>query len=195
VLRLGVGGLALPVLGCRDEAVFGKDVSGLLPDLAFTMTRADDGRTVTEKDYRGQVSALFFGFTSCPDVCPLTLANLSLVADGLGARAGDLSVLFVTVDPERDTPEALARYIGSFTPRADGLRGTPDQLARLARRFKVTYKIADHAPGAEDYGVTHGMSVYLFDRTGAARQLWPGFSAATADIDAATRSVARLIAA
>lgn len=190
-LRLLVAGAALPWLaGCGDDGGWsGIDVKGTLPDLAFAMTRASDGKTVTEQDYRGQVVALFFGFTFCPDICPMTLANMTAVAESLGDQAKDLSILFVTVDPQRDTAASLAEYVAHFTPRATGLRGTDNQLTSLARRYKVTYRVD---PG-EDYAVSHGKSVYLFDGTGAARVLLPDFDTAESDIDGVTADIRRLI--
>ncbi|MBC24677.1 MAG: cytochrome c oxidase assembly protein [Phycisphaerae bacterium] len=188
-----MGGVAV-LTGCGIETWYGKDVTGILPDLDFALTRAQDRQAVTEDDYGGQIVALFFGFTFCPDICPMTLSNLAGVVDRLGEDAADLSILFVTVDLERDTLPVLAEYTAAFTPRAAGLRGTPDQLARLARRLKVTYKVAPHPDGARDYAVSHGKSVYVFDRSGAARVLWPEFDTLQADVAAATEDIQRLIA-
>lgn len=193
VLAGGLACLALPLAACGKDEFYGKDVTGVLPDLDFTLTRAGDGARVTEADYRGQVVALFFGYTSCGDVCPLTLANLAGVVERLGDRADALSILFVTVDPERDTPEVMADFVAAFTPRADGLRGTPDQLARLTRRLRVTYKAEDDGGEAEDYDVSHGKSVYLFGPEGEARVLWTQFDTLQPDIDAATGDVRRLL--
>ena len=192
--RAALTGIILALAGCRDEGWFGTDVSGLLPDLSFTMTRASDGKRVTEADYAGQVVALYFGYTFCPDICPMTLSNLAAVTEALGADAAKLSILFVTVDPERDSREIMAQYTAAFSARADGLIGTPNQLARLARRFKVTYKIAPHAPGALDYAVSHGTSVYVFDARGKAQVLWPRFDTLDADIKGATGDLRRIIA-
>lgn len=190
-LRVVSGGLMLPLLfGCSEDVEWtGIDVTGTLPDLAFTMTRARDGQTVSAADYRGDVVALFFGYTFCPDICPMTLANMAAVTDKLGERARGLSILFVTVDPTRDTPEVLARYMANFSPRATGLRGSDNQLTRLARRYKVTYKVD---PGG-DYSVTHGPSVYIFDKAGAARVMLPDFDTADADIDGVAGDIDRLL--
>lgn len=194
VLNLAAMGSVAVLTGCGTEMWYGKDVTGILPDLDFDLTRARDGQAVTEEDYEGQVVALFFGFTFCPDICPMTLSNLSGIVDRLGEDADDLSILFVTVDPDRDTLPVLADYTAAFTPRAAGLRGTPDQLARLARRLKVTYKVEPHPEGGVDYAVSHGKSVYVFDRSGAARVLWPEFDTLQADVAAATEDIQRLIA-
>ena len=194
VLHLCAGGpLALALSGCRDEDWYGVDVAGTLPDLELTMTRARDGSTVTEDDFRGRAVALFFGFTFCPDVCPLTLANLTAVADALGPKADELAIVFVTVDPERDTLDDLGRYVAAFTERATGLRGDPNQLAALARRLRVTYKVAPHDEGETDYAVSHGKSVYIFGPDGEARLMWPEFDSSKADITAAAADLDRLI--
>ena len=184
----------MPLAGCdEDGGWYGTDVSGLLPDLTFSMTRARDGALVTEADYRGQVVALFFGYTFCPDICPMTLSNLAAVMESVGPQAQQVSILFVTVDPERDTLPTLAEYVSAFTPRAHGLRGTDNQLARLTRRFKVTYKIAAHAPGDTRYAVSHGKSVYVFDKAGEAQVMWPQFDTLEADIEGGASDLRRII--
>jgi protein SCO1/2 len=158
------------------------------------MTRASDGARVTERDYRGQVVALFLGFTFCPDVCPMTLANLSEVARRLGPGAEGLSILFVTVDPGRDTLDILRRYAGAFHPRADALRGTENQIAMLARRYRVTYEVEPDGPDGR-YTVTHGPSVYVFDASGEARLMLPRFETGDADIEGAVAELRRLLPA
>ncbi|HVZ52734.1 MAG TPA: SCO family protein [Pseudolabrys sp.] len=145
------------------------DVSGALPSLQFTMTRAADGKTVTAADYRGKIVLLYFGYTSCPDVCPTTLLNATTMLKSLGGRADNVRVLFVTVDPNRDTLKAMKDYTGSFAPQVVGLRGTPDQLAALAKRYRVAYSVK---PVGDSFEVTHGTAVYVFDRTGAIKLLF-----------------------
>ena len=194
LLHFGLAGLSLPLVGCGESDFYGVDVDGVLPDLSFRMTRARDGKEVTEADCRGQVVALFFGYTYCPDICPMTLANLTALAERMGEGARRLSILFVTVDPERDTLPALADYMAAFSPRVDGLRGTANQLARLTRRFKVTYKVASHAPDETYYAVSHGKSVYVFDGQGEARVMWPEFDTSDADIAGAERDLSRVLA-
>jgi len=194
VLCLGATSvLALSLAGCEAKDWYGIDVAGTLPDLAFTLTRASDRQVVTEADYRGQTVAMFFGYTYCPDICPMTLANLTAVADRLGTSAKKLSILFITVDPERDTLDQLATYVSHFTDRATGLRGTADQLISLTRRLRVTYKISPHSDGATDYAVSHGKSVYVFDSEGKARLIWTAFDGADADIAAANGDIEHLI--
>jgi len=149
------------------------DVSGNLPALRFTMTRAADARQVTAADYRGDVVLLYFGYTFCPDVCPLTLTNIDAVLKRLGPLASGVRVLFVTVDPDRDTLPVLREYTAAFGPQVVGLRGTSDQLAALARRYRVAYSVT--RVGGH-YEVTHGSAVYVFDGSGDARLLVPSLA-------------------
>jgi protein SCO1 len=154
-----------------------------LPPLDFTLTRASDGKEVGAADYKGKVVLLYFGYTFCPDECPTTLLNLTMVLKKLGPLADDVRVLFVTVDPDRDTPDVLHRYTNSFAPQTVGLRGTPDQLAALAKRYRVAYSV-EPATNDHPYEVTHGSAVYVFDREGGFRLLFSGLATAAPDLDA-----------
>lgn len=123
------------------------------------------GAPVTEASYRGRLMLIFFGFTHSPDVCPTELQVIAEVLDGLGDDAARIAPLFVTVDPERDTPEALARYVDLFDPRIVGLTGTPEQIAAIARAYRVYYAKV-HPPDATDYTMDHSSFVYLMDEQG-----------------------------
>ena len=182
--------LALLMLaGCQKETGWHETViSGAMPDLALSMTRAEDGKAVTAADYRGKVALLYFGYTFCPDICPTTLANVATILQGLGSEADDVRVLFVTVDPDRDTADVLNQYTDAFAPQVDGMRGTDDQLAALARRYRVAYSVTPSDDPAQ-YKVTHSPAIYVFDRRGTARLLLsslgtdkPGASGAVADL-------------
>jgi protein SCO1/2 len=164
------------------------DISGAMPPLGFQMTRANDGVAVSANDYRGKVTILYFGYTHCPDVCPTTLANLSEVLDKLGPRVDQVRVLFVTVDPDRDTGALMKGYVNSFAPQIDGLRGTADQLTALARRYRVAFSVTPDAPG-HPYEVMHSNAVFFFDRDGRARLV----STDTKDIDGTAADVKRLL--
>lgn len=123
-------------------------------------------RTLTE--FRGKVVAVFFGFTHCPDVCPTTLADMRTVMGQLGDDAGRLQVLFVSVDPKRDTPEVLSRYVPSFHPTFLGLTGTADAVAKTASDFKIFVR---EQPGKtpETYTVDHTAGMLVFDPKGQLR--------------------------
>jgi protein SCO1/2 len=160
--------LALAACGRGEIRPGVTDISGVMPDLKFAMARANDGVAVTENNYRGKIVILYFGYTHCPDVCPATLSNLAEVLKDLGPRAGDVRVLFVSVDPARDTLPELKSYVTAFAPQIDGLRGSPNAIAQLARRFRVLYSVTQTPHGVE---VMHSGSVFIFDRTGKAREV------------------------
>lgn len=126
-----------------------------------------NGKARTLEDFRGKVVTVFFGFTHCPDVCPTTLAEMSTVMRELGPDEQKVQVLFVTVDPERDTPQVLQKYVPSFHPGFLGLYGDADALARTAREFKIVYQ-KQALPGG-GYSVDHSAGTYIFDTEGRLR--------------------------
>ncbi len=166
---------ALLLQGGPAKAWNSDDVSGVLPPLAFTMNRASDGKTVTAADYKGKIVVLLFGYTHCPDICPATLMNLTDMLKKLGDKADDVRVLFVTVDPERDTLSLLKQYTGSFAPQVVGLRGTANELANLAKRYRVAYSVTPTHDG-KPAEVSHGAAVYVFNRDGDVKLLFTGLS-------------------
>jgi protein SCO1/2 len=161
------------------------NIAGVMPDLHFAMVRANDGAAITESNYRGKIVILYFGYTHCPDVCPATLSNLADVLKDLGPHAGDVRVLFVSVDPARDTLPELKSYVTAFAPQIDGLRGAPNAIAQLARRFRVLYSVTQTPQGEE---VMHSGSVFVFDRDGHAREVMTQ----TADTKAVATDVLRI---
>ena len=145
------------------------DISGHMPDLAFQLTD-DHGKPVTGADYRGKVVLLYFGYTHCPDVCPLTLAHLHAVLQRVGAKADDARILFVSVDPARDTPAIMHAYVNAFDKRAVGLTGTPRELEKLSKRYRSAFT-REPSQANGQYEVSHSSAIYLFDRQGHARLL------------------------
>ena len=133
------------------------------------------GRRRTLTDFKGKVVLLLFGYTNCPDVCPLALAEMALVVKQVGADR--VQGLFVTVDPERDTAEKLASYVPAFHPSFLGLRGSPEQTAQVAKEFKIYFQAqkadkgshSGHGEGQADYMVDHSTGIYVFDKEGRAR--------------------------
>lgn len=122
----------------------------------------------TLKDFRGKVVVMFFGFTQCPDVCPGTMAEMAAAMGELGERANEVQVLFVTVDPERDTQELLSQYVPAFHPSFLGLRGSPEEVATVAKEFRIAYsKVPGKTPG--DYTMDHLALSYVFDKEGKVR--------------------------
>ncbi|MBY0336519.1 MAG: SCO family protein [Acetobacteraceae bacterium] len=122
------------------------------------------GRAVTERDFRGKPMAVFFGFTHCPDICPTTLGEFAAYMEALGPAAERLHWVFVTVDPERDTPEHLARYMELFDPRIVALTGAEARVAEAARGFRVSYRRVPLEGGG--YTMDHTASVFLLDAAG-----------------------------
>jgi protein SCO1/2 len=152
-----------------DKAIH--HVRGFLPDLRFTLNGAG-GKTVTQDDFKGKVVMLFFGYASCPDICPTTMAQLAQVMQNLGSDANRARIVFVSVDPHRDTPDKLQAYVDVFGKNAVGLTGTARQIADVARRYRVAYQIEKPKAGdTENYEVAHGRGVYIFDPAGRARLL------------------------
>lgn len=125
---------------------------------------AHDGRVVTDKDLAGKPFLVFFGFTHCPDVCPTALFEVSEVLTRLGDDAGKVSALFVSVDPERDTPAVLKDYLSAFHPRLVGLSGTAEETAAIVRAYRVYAKKVPLDAGG--YTMDHTAVVYLMDRKG-----------------------------
>ena len=193
-IALTVAGLGAALIGgCqRGDDRGAIDISGNSPALEFAMTRASDGRRVTEADYRGRIVMLYFGYTFCPDVCPTTLANVADILKRLGPDAERVRLLFVTVDPDRDTLPVLADYVKNFAPQIDGLRGDSDQIASLARRYRIAYSVTP-ATGTRPYEVTHGSAIYVFDGTGAARLLIPSLGSTASDVAGVTADLRRLV--
>lgn len=126
----------------------------------FTLTD-QNGATVTMADLKGKPTIMFFGFTHCPDICPTTLFEMSQVLAELGDDADKVNAIFVSVDPERDTPEVLSDYLQAFDPHIRALTGTPEEIAGMARAYRVYYKKVPLDSGG--YTMDHTALVYLFD--------------------------------
>jgi len=139
-------------------------LSGHGPKIAAFKLLDQKSRPVSEKDLIGRPAVLFFGFGYCPDVCPTTLANLTGYLGKLGTDADRLAVFFVTVDPQRDTPDELAKYLSPFDPRIRGLTGAPDQIAALGKSLGVYYAKVETGNGS--YTMDHTSSVFLLDAQG-----------------------------
>ncbi len=122
------------------------------------------GRAVTERDFRGRPLLVFFGFTHCPDVCPTTLFEASEWVKAVGASADRVQILFVSVDPKRDTTEILGQYVQSFDPRIIGATGTKDQVDAMVAAYRATYRLVP--TGGDNYTVEHSASVFMMDSTG-----------------------------
>lgn len=166
-----------------------RDIGGLLPPLSFDL-HDGSGRPRSASDFAGRVTLVYFGYTHCPDICPTTLARLAGVVRRLGARGEEVRILFVSVDPARDTPPVLQAYARAFGSQVVALSGTQAQLTRLAKRYRISYGLGE--PGADgQYEVSHSSGIFIFDQHGAARLL-----ATSADSDdSLVADLARLVSA
>jgi cytochrome oxidase Cu insertion factor (SCO1/SenC/PrrC family) len=161
-----LAGLALfPNTGQRlfgsGERVIGQALVGG----PFSLTD-HNGRRVTDQDYRGRPMLVFFGFTFCPDICPAGLQVISAALDQIGPKGTSLTPLFITIDPERDTPEQLKSYLASFHPRLIGLSGTAAEISDVAKKYRVYFKKVKDEKSSADYTMDHSTFVYLMDRNG-----------------------------
>jgi protein SCO1/2 len=132
---------------------------------SFALT-ASDGTAVTDQTYRGKWLLVYFGYTSCPNTCPMTLNEIATALEKLGADAAKLKPLFITVDPQRDTREVLEQYTQSFDPRIVGLTGNPQQIAAVAKEYGAYWAAHKTGPGAEDYVMDHSSYLYVMDPEG-----------------------------
>jgi len=124
-----------------------------------------DGNKVTDQTYKGKLMLIYFGFTFCPDACPTALGVMSAALDQLDVAAERVVPILITVDPERDTPAVLKDYVSNFHPRMVGLTGTPEQVAEVAKAYRVYYQKAAGATG-EDYLMDHTLLIYLMNGEG-----------------------------
>lgn len=125
-----------------------------------------DGKRVTEKDFLGKYMLVFFGYTYCPDVCPTELQVMTAALDQMGPEAEKIQPVFVSVDPQRDTPEVLKAYVGNFGPRLMGLTGTPEEIASVAKAYRVYYAKSGDKDSPDAYLMDHSSIVYLMGPDG-----------------------------
>ena len=159
------------LVGCSsDQDWNGKDISGLMPELAFELTDSD-GETYRAEDGEGTIRVMFFGFTNCPDICPTTMARLKGAINQMPEPLQDnVTMLFVSVDPKRDTPEKLGEYVNFFGEDIKGLTGDEQTLRKLAKRYRTTFGYNEPDENG-DYDVSHSSAIYVFDGEGRARLL------------------------
>ena len=158
---------ALVLASCSKPGFNNVDITGASYASEFSLTDHTGARR-TLADYRGKVVVVFFGYTQCPDVCPTTMQEMTEVRRALGKDAEQVQVLFVTVDPQRDTREVLAQYVPGFDPSFVGLYGTPEETARVAKQFKVFYQKVP-GPTETSYTIDHTAGSYVIDKSGKPR--------------------------
>jgi protein SCO1/2 len=164
----GLAAMALALSGCSDQPAFtGIDITGADYAQGFSLTD-HNGQARTLADFKGQAVVVFFGFTQCPDVCPTSMSELAQAKQLLGEQGSRLQGLFISIDPERDTPAIMKEYMASFDPSFLALYAKPDELPALAKSFKVYYKKVD-GPTPTSYTMDHSAGSYVFDPQGRIR--------------------------
>lgn len=160
--------LSLMLTGCFDHNWQTNDIADVMPALEFDLVD-ESGEAVRAEELSGKPTLLFFGFTHCPDVCPTTLTRLSAAIKRLDeAQRDEVQVLFVSVDPARDTPDVMKRYTEAFGPQFIGLTGERARIDALTNRYRVTYEYGEK-DARGNYNVSHSSSVFAFDNQGEAR--------------------------
>lgn len=161
--------VSLLLSGCQKDAPQFKNTDITGASFARELSLTDQfGKVRTLADFKGKAVVIFFGYTQCPDVCPTTMVELAKVMKSLGKDAERVQVLFVTIDPERDTQDLLAAYVPNFDPRFLALRGDAAQTAKVAQEFKVVYQKAA-GKSADTYTMDHTAASYIFDPQGRVR--------------------------
>lgn len=169
----------LAACGGNDTAHYtAKNITGVMEPLQFQLT-GESGQPITASDFQSKVVLMYFGYTNCPDVCPTTLAKLARALKQLGAKADRVRVLFVSVDPARDTPKVLRQYTSAFAPQVIGATGDDKTLTALTKRYRVAYR-RDKPDAHGNYAVYHSSAIFVFDGDGKARLLITGSESAKA---------------
>lgn len=163
--RLFISTLAALPLAAQARQFTGLDITGAAIGPDFQLSYPD-GKPASLRDFRGKYVLLFFGFTQCPDVCPTALARAVEIKRLLGADGAKMQVVFVTIDPERDTGPLLKEYMHAFDPTFVAARGTPEQTAKVAKDFKIFYR---KVPSGSSYSMDHTAVTYVFDAEGRIR--------------------------
>ena len=173
LLTVIAAGFLIGALGGVVALLLGRGASD--PNVATTgkaliggsFTLADQhGKTVTDRDFRGRYMLVFFGFTHCPDICPAELQVISASLDDLGPKADEVVPIFITLDPERDTPEVMADYVKNFGSRFVGLTGSQEAIADAAKAYRISYSKFQEDGRGSDYSIDHSALVYLMDKDG-----------------------------
>ena len=162
--------IAMMIQSCNQTLSWNAtDVTGMMPDLQFSLT-GSDGQTIDASGLQGKPTLIFFGFTHCPDVCPTTLTQLSVVMKKLGRQSKNIQVALVSVDPDRDTPEVMKHYTANYGPWLLGLTGPDTALTNLREAYGV-YAAMESSDSKSVYNVMHSTAVFAFDAKGRARLL------------------------
>ena len=165
LLLAPAGLLGAGLLGAAGWTMLRREEEGAVPIGGPFRLRAPDGREVTDAEFRGRWMLVYFGYTHCPDACPTALQDIANALDSLGPEAKrKAAALFITVDPERDTPAVMGDYVSAFDAGITGLSGTPEQVAAAAKAYRVYY--AKHPKAGGDYDMDHSSIIYVMDPHG-----------------------------
>jgi len=160
------------LLSADYRAASWRDVSEPPFFAEFELT-GHNGMVFTEEDFEGQWMLVFFGFTNCPDICPTTLSEVAAVMEGLGDDASKVQSIFITIDPQRDNPTALAQYVPKFDAGIIGLTGTPEQIDETSETFPIFYERIEEAAASDGYTMGHTSHLFLFDTQAGFAKSWP----------------------
>ena len=165
-----VTGLAVGIYFLRPHTFHGTVIQS--PETSYDFTLTSVNGDVSLSDYRGKVVLIYFGYTFCPDICPATLASVAQALREIGPQADDVQLIMVSLDPERDTPEKLAEYVGHFYPSFIGITGTKEQLDEVASLYGIFYQKADGS-NASGYLIDHTATLLVLDREGYLKLVFP----------------------
>lgn len=191
LLTACLGGAVNSTVALANDSTSYYSIRRHMPDLKFDLAYVD-GQRLKHQDLLGKVVLVYFGYTYCPDVCPLTMAELAMMKAKLSPEQQDkVQVLMVSVDPHRDTPERLKEYLNAFGMGAIGVTGTPREIAAIAKRYRVAYQIEPpkNPSNPELYDVMHAEGIYVFDQKGKANFL----ASNSHDIDGIYERVLKLL--
>lgn len=164
-LALGTAGLLYGLLPDEQSGFPQRSSGAALIGGPFELVM-QDGSTVTDETFKDELMLVYFGFTFCPDVCPTELQIMSTALDLVGEDAAQVRPILITIDPERDTVEAMAQYVAHFHPRMTGLTGTPEQIAAAAKAYRIYYERVEDPSSNAAYTMDHSSIVYLMDKDG-----------------------------
>lgn len=165
-----IAGLAAGIYFFRPHTFHGTVIQSPEPSYDFTLTSANGD--VSLSDYRGKIVLVYFGYTFCPDICPATLANVGQSLKELGTKADDIQLIMISLDPERDSPEKLAEYVGHFHPSFVGVTGSPDELDKVASLYGIFYEKAEGTNNT-GYLINHTATLLVIDREGYLKLVFP----------------------
>ena len=165
IVMIAFAGGSLAALLLRSGGMPSGQTGKALIGGAFALTD-QDGKRVTEQDFRGKYTLVVFGYTTCPDVCPAEMQAMANALDTLGDKAEQVTPVFITIDPERDTVAKVADYVKNFHARFVGLTGTPEEIKQAAKAYRVYYARAEDKGSATDYLMDHSAFIYLMDPKG-----------------------------